>query len=370
MLPNPSDFFNESVSATHPTNNLSPFFTLSRELRDIIYHHTWNGQHIHYVIEGCCTFYVRYGDEVDWYFDSVKWEDSYGLPIWLLTCRQFLDEGVEQFYRGATCEHSDNQFSSELIRDGVRLISLYRIKNLHIEPKDWSLLFETVVDFDEEGWLCVARECGDDWKVVDLQGHERWFDPDVVGDPHGTWAIVRPDYRTLCGIRYSHPELSMAIEHLKLRAHCLKNLEIGFRAPFESTPNTLFTQLSRREMIGQKISGWHVDLSYLKNLGTNFDRIKFTLGIPRGDRNHLPMYEKDRLYVEVFKMIQEQMEKVAKYLVGGESGGAWLLKDWVGDCRGGGREWHLEVTRARGGTSNGSVSYKGLGSFVLIRNFG
>ena len=65
--------------------------SLPRELRDLVYHHAWEGTHIYY-------------RELGWGVD-VRYLDALGacaapskLPAWLLTHPQVLVEGLEQFY--------------------------------------------------------------------------------------------------------------------------------------------------------------------------------------------------------------------------------------------------------------------------------
>lgn len=119
---------------------ISPFFRLSRELRDQIYHYTLLNQRATFIVANISL-------DVD-YFEGSYCEaaDTNRKLRWLLASRQLLTEGLDQFYKHACLKSHYTKMDSEcqsLSLDGVTSIfDLKRVKSAHLSIRMGSERFE------------------------------------------------------------------------------------------------------------------------------------------------------------------------------------------------------------------------------------
>ena len=144
-----SEFYRCS-SVMSPALSKSSFFTLSRELRDEVYHHLLSS--LAYDIRiGSHVVTIEYGFIApDRTFDRIAREMTldnkttyvpYQAPSWLIACSQMLSEGLAQFSRQAKCTEvthveryrSDSDWKARLVRDSL-LLPLVREMYLCVAP--------------------------------------------------------------------------------------------------------------------------------------------------------------------------------------------------------------------------------------------
>ncbi|KAF2872163.1 hypothetical protein BDV95DRAFT_571624 [Massariosphaeria phaeospora] len=339
-------FFEDSPLSYHSVAN-SQLFRLPLELRDRVYDHLWIDTQIQESRE-VCAFTVAYGCVHD-----KKQNTDDKLPGWLLACKPMLAEGIAQFYRKARCVrhvlHEDG-----IQREGhcFRLLALQRIRAIDYRYVRRDCVLDVAVDLNGDGALSIARHN----RVSMINHAKKWLDDREYGEA-GSWAVVVPNYNQL-GRPRSYPNLEAIIDYMSCRNNSVKDVTLKF-----GLPRVLLPQRRLLGTVNDDITTWHIDFSFLKNLGTSLDRVKVSFHAPP---YWLPWIEQPR-FDEVFVHIQSEMAEVAKYLVGGMHGGSWKLRDWLMKDHhpylGGMPEWHLEITRSAGQTSFGSIVNRGTSGF-------
>ncbi|KAF2468024.1 uncharacterized protein BDR25DRAFT_358276 [Lindgomyces ingoldianus] len=281
----PSSFNPKTIPATS-----SLFSNLPRELRDRIYE---------YLLHGSCFQFLEHILLVVLANDGSDGSVS-GLPLWLLTNKQILSEGLSEFYRHARC-----------IRTSMR----------RDVPLKWCNQCKPAsgqYSFGDAHLLRVHQI-----QTIDLDNIEFTY---YTKYPEGTPATLF--------LNRGYPVLPL--DHwLRGQRHSLKNLKLTFliAGSYPSIYNA---------------EEWKVDLSPMRYLGTPAN-VEFTIKEPRllkGDIGHV------RACAAVLQLLQMELEFMAKSLVGAEKSGC-VVKDWIalkGKSEGQyedtwEHEWHLRVNR-------------------------
>ncbi|KAF2003999.1 hypothetical protein P154DRAFT_64317 [Amniculicola lignicola CBS 123094] len=368
-------FFFELTPPSLSATVYSPLFKLPLEVRHNIYDKLWAGAKLVKQRDQGCTFTLIYpGSEAD----IAVWLR----PTWATTSKLVLAETIRQFYSKARCTSWSSQDC-----DPECLVSIYRLISLcHIRyfEESHAIPIETIVQRKTDGKFCTSRDQkyrNGIWsgltvtRCAEAKHIARFVPVDTWGDA-STWVAVVPDFsgesiNWTC-LEEPFSNIASLVEYFQRRPNEIKSFALTFSLPTgacfclrEEPHDEDATSIPDRRTL--------VDLTYLESLGTGLNHVIFGLQIS---------YWRGREWAfETFTRLQEELERVAKYLVGAASGQSWSLTDWVTDL---GQEetervekkrkkykgeeedkgtwyygtWHLEVRRIAGTRSKGTVRYK------------
>ncbi|KAF2241570.1 hypothetical protein BU26DRAFT_173082 [Trematosphaeria pertusa] len=386
-LPDPPHLFFEEITPSPRATAASPLFRIPTELRELIYDDLWEGVIISGCVEGACKFRVEYGETDN------DGDPEHLLPVWLFTAKQILAEGMRQFYRKARCthywKHENEHCGVDSPSSTFRLLSLYRIREIGSRAKLHHVLFAAVADLKGDGTLTNALTRVDN--SHDGAGAEKWVNVEKPKSPGTTWAVHVPEFDATPAIdlpdQQKNLSLEAIVEHLCLGKNALRELSLSFVPPMDIHSTMLFARQS------------HIDLSYLERLGTNLDRVHFVLETPIFDdypTENVPLpgldydnfmgntpffhdYDTDelplRMCADLYLKTQQELERLARHLVGGTRGAGVSVRDWtersalwesIPDsefAKFEARAWHLEVRRIATRQCRGAINHYGLDCF-------
>ncbi|KAF1994429.1 hypothetical protein P154DRAFT_527070 [Amniculicola lignicola CBS 123094] len=375
----PDSFFFESSPPTLEATANSPLFKIPLEVRDQIYHYLWTGAEIEQKEEPC-PFTIEYpGSEADCYY----WER----PRCLRASKLVLAEGIGQFYRNARCRAWRNNYhywDYDWEISPYRLMSICRVRYLGEEIMHPTLI-EPIIR-SEAGIFYTARqhiyedyrfrdEDYDEEKCIEVDNVARYVPVDTFGDA-STWLTLVPDFCgqalewTCSGGEFSYSPIDILFDRFREESHSLRGVTLKFRLPHKPKDEVLIENefihglFNEEKIVAVDKRKCIVDFSYLENFGTGLECVVFGLQTS---------YEAgDEWGRKILILAQEELERVAKHLVGGSNGHSWALKDWVvedddidRDLLEWGRyepensTWYVEVMRIAGTHSRGTVQCKG-----------
>ncbi|KAF2733771.1 hypothetical protein EJ04DRAFT_512918 [Polyplosphaeria fusca] len=297
-----------------PTSS-SPLFKLPREIRDQIYDETFRD----------CRFKCREGKlSLHFAYGSPRRPNCNKLPRGLLACKQLLFEGMSQFHRDAVCVRY-SAGNENCKPSPSQLLSLYRTSRV--------LLFSPKMLFP----------------LKFKSGHGRLEDDSSI--------IVVPDEEA------SGPIVQDLCDHFRGRKHGIKSLGMRFRLP----EGWQFPWV-------QNVQRWEVDLSSLEQLGweNSFDRVEFVIETPSLDGTGRDGVNAVQGVAIVYRLLQQEVENIAKRLVGArQDEDECLVRDWL-DGNNKGKDyptgdWHIQVRRAPDGTRpSRAIAHEGLSHWKNI----
>ncbi|KAF2445510.1 hypothetical protein P171DRAFT_520288 [Karstenula rhodostoma CBS 690.94] len=337
-----------------------PFFRLSLELRNRIYHFALLNQRAIFT-QSAVQLSVSYIQ-----LSGVYERQAAKNLCWLLTSRRFLEEGLEQFYQHATLDRCsivrDAKFvSQDLTLDGkTSVFELGRVRAANLSVT--------------MGKTHVVRKDNTRYNVIVPRGKERF---DSVDEDFGALgrAIVGLE---ACGLR----ELKLHVHLFRTTPGIGRLLGTGSWGGdsdgdsdededddddedeeydsddtyTESYWNRYGTNLSKPS----KVSGYIADFSFLKNLGTSWEKVWI---------QYTPTYmerywgDEDPVAANVLAVpiIEESLAKTAKELVGGKG---WALRDSLVDESLSATVWVLDVERKGKAEKTGKLEHVGLHSYL------
>ena len=321
----------------------------------MIYDQLWHGKWVADCGEDDCSFMLAYG------FSERQVPNDDGI-VWLLTCTQFFHEAMEQFYRKARCvDFATRRCITRSFKPrsvAFRCFALLRIRHIDlIDPEllefDFILHRSLCENFglrdDAEFYIRRHVEKHFEWQGLPEGDLRHWVQLGRYGDP-SAFGLIIPRYRAYRYFWLQQTEIEALVTRLGLRDHSMKTLKLQFSRP------DVCNSYGMKEV--ESVKRWHVDMSFLEQMGHGFERIEFTLqetwGVER-PWDHL-----------VFVQTQKEMARVAKSLVGAEQGYHWSLEDWIlfdKSVRDEYARWHLVVQRLSSGPSRGQIDYLGRGEF-------
>ena len=151
-----------------------------------------------------------------------------------------------------------------------------------------------------------------------------------------------------------------ALVHLKVSLHIYQWEDDSKDRDYSDSEDSHYGQDSEYQILSgyDTVSGYEVDLSFLLAFGTQFNHVEFEFTptfLRTNDSDHV---EGD---VVVVPMVQRELARVAKLMVGGE---AWLLKDWIEQTgtpeEGNPGHWCLDVKRSSERQREGTLAHTGL----------
>ncbi|ORY03740.1 hypothetical protein BCR34DRAFT_573284 [Clohesyomyces aquaticus] len=290
------------------------FFSLARELRDRIYHYMWQDTKI-YFTQFAIEFAIAYGVGVEHPLDTA-------LPVWLLTDKRMLSEGMEQFYRHAEC--------------------IYHQHSLHVFAEEGSD-FECVGEHE-----CPSERAG---QLLDIR-RVRTLAPDqnamnmLAEVPQGVVNVLADFSLPKSALESSQTTL---MRHLLHQPNTLRKVSMSFRFPDQDEKEWAFSRLEPYPV--------YVDLSCFESLGVGMDDVSISLKYPRIVEGEYMIPEA----LMAFPLVQREMLRVAMALTKkeGEDHG-WAVEDCIHKKHGTSLpEWSVRVRRGPKG-SHCELAYTGL----------
>lgn len=242
----------EKVEIPHNPNTHSKFFNLPREIRDELYHRAFDGSH-----------------------QTIKWRDlrisswynkeytlpAVGLPKWLLTNRQILKEGLEQFHRAADFRICTSQDMFWHTPETYQLLDPIRVQHISIGSTSYLL-----------------------WGRITRQGKYVF--------------TLKLDNETTISVK-------KVARHLMRSDNTTRDVTFAFH---------LFLYPHSLAPITRHIESCEADFSVLECLGTTYERIEFTI-------TSQPRVQdlESRGVAQVTEGVNQEASRVGTVLVGGLS---------------------------------------------------
>ncbi|KAF2740599.1 hypothetical protein EJ04DRAFT_507636 [Polyplosphaeria fusca] len=323
------------------------FLAFPREIRDRIYG---------FLLEGSSfTFNDTVVDDHRLNFKVVYGAGNEGgetrLPLWLISCKQTLHEGLEEFYRGARCLGYGRCWCTGCSRRPRsrchdypgKLLSLDLIRNL---------------DYTDNKIDPSSPCCHDFWRSVkDDKRSNRITIVPINGERD----------------KGNSPNCDYLVDYLiSTPQHSVRQIKFSLELP--SLPDGL-----QRSVVQHS---WAVDMSYFLKLGCRFDRVVFRIACPAWYLTG--GLEQQRMNTIMYPKFQEEAVRVGKLLVGAAEGNTWgyVVRDYfesipklvrasvdkfiqdgfIQD----GLEWHVEITRHTV-KRQGSIEHPGLQYWKKMR---
>ncbi|KAF1955288.1 hypothetical protein CC80DRAFT_493209 [Byssothecium circinans] len=321
----------------------SPFFWLSRELRDCIYHYALLNQSAStYITDVDVSLDVHYLEEEN-NIEPYLYNSNRNLR-WLLTSRQILSEGLDQFYRHAKVQRSctsDVNRRRDLTLDGSSSIfDIGRVKSAAL----YLQMGSCPVDRDDKCYnLIVPR------------GKERWYGNDedfaglgkvIKGMDH---CVLESLHLTVCLFR-SYPPTENANEE---DYYVETDSDDSYTENYWNGYGTNLTYPNDTD-------GYLVDYDFLKNLGTHWKQIQI---------EYIPTYmicyygDADPIPANIIAVpdIQKGLAESAKELIGNEG---WIIRDAVKEVENGADRWVLKAERTSGEEKVLDLKHMGFRSYL------
>jgi hypothetical protein len=341
----------------------SNLFHIPLELREKIYHYLWCDTRLSDIEEDYCKFSLTYLES-----NSSPKSTQNGLPNWLLTNKQVLSEGMQQFYRNATCTSIKATANREdVCSSPLKILSLYRIRRIDSKAPHYGIDIDVVLDPCNDSRLFAQQldSSVNEFRMTNLKTPPQsvspptnsfeelvsapiiflipcWDDVDDLG-PH--WTLDGGDNEVVLGTLIRHFKAPVT--------HALKELSLGFDIGGYLFGEDLLDELYRLDL--EDIDNMGVDFSLLEQLDVGLDRVIFYFDVSIACGG-LCRYQSD---LNLFVRFQEEMARVAKLLVGS----SFILKDRIVQLDDQYARWMLEVCSCKGKNSRGSISCLGVESF-------
>jgi hypothetical protein len=342
----------------------SNLFYIPLELRERIYHYLWCDTRLSDIEEDSCKFSLTYLVS-----NSSPKSTQNGLPNWLLTNKQVLSEGMQQFYRNATCTSIIATANREdVCSSPLKILSLYRIRRIDSKTPHYCIDINVVLDPCNDSRLFAQQL---DSSVNEFRMANLKTSPQSVGPPTNSfeelvsapivflilcWDDVDDDLGPHWTLNGGDNEVMLGtlIRHFKAPVtHALKELSLGFEIGGYLFGKDLLHALYRLDL--EDIDNLGVDFSLLEQLDVGLDRVIFYFDVPFSDGGFCHRQSD----LDLFVRFQEEMARVAKLLVGS----SFILKDWIVPLDGQWARWMLEVCSCKGTDSRGAISCRGVESF-------
>ncbi|KAF2826993.1 hypothetical protein CC86DRAFT_455569 [Ophiobolus disseminans] len=307
----------------------SSFFCLPRELRDQIYDCLFRGCSL--------TFFnndVRpdLGVTFHFFYQYNGTRQHQNLPRWLFACKQILNEGLEQWYRGASCSPCFCNPNNGRTLAGAYAAAFCKLDR--VQSFDGPVLTpDFSADWDYFLWPSLPGRSKQRSQTIVPRMSEHWV----------SYAVLD------CFFRYlqQHPD------------HPAKQIKFSLMI----TPSEYLTHGIEA-----------VNLSYFETLGPRFDRVVFRIVCPYTSSQGNPAWLQPAGWphlhanASIFPKLQHEAVRVGKSLVGATNSIGWHVRDYLEPMRKSNDEiipnafeWHIEVTRrSLQQSGQGQMQHEGL----------
>jgi hypothetical protein len=257
---------------------------------------------------------------------------------WLLTNRQVLAEGVEQFYRHAHCtSYSDVNYYWDYSHHFYLERYLAKKKEIYYPV--------SVFTFAKITSISLSLRLG-----TEIEGRDgKWYEK-LIPERDRDSPAADDDLRDI--IRHVQTLGMTSLTHLNIGVWIFQTEAVS-----QEPTNNMDEVRSEDEhkcLSGyQDIQVYEVDLSFLTGIGTQFKHIEIML-FPTFMRAANDDYGVEGSFV-VVPMLQKELARVAKIMIGSDG---WIVKDWI--LKEIAQEpWRLDVTKGVEGQQEGTLEHIG-----------